>query len=150
MVKKLDDEALEGFVLHDQGTKNPYMLQRIIRSWEKVHKKGIKLGKKNDVAKEPYTQWVKERVQQIKLPFTIDPLYCSDSHEPIPISVEEVNELKETVAQLEHEKEQMQQSLYHVAYERNELKFDLSQMEEQLFNSEEKYEIERGKSKWTL
>jgi hypothetical protein len=40
MVEKLDDEALEGFVLHDMGVNDPSILQRIIRSWGKVNKKG--------------------------------------------------------------------------------------------------------------
>lgn len=40
MLEKLDDEALEGFVLHGLGANDPNMLWRIIHSLEKVHKNG--------------------------------------------------------------------------------------------------------------
>lgn len=101
MLYKPDDEALEGFVLHGLGANDPDMLKGIIHSWEKVHKKGRELGKKNIMAKKPHT---KERVQQIKLSFIFEPLNHPDSTNPVHISIEEVNELKATSFRLKQEK----------------------------------------------
>jgi hypothetical protein len=47
MVEKLEDEALKRFVLHDMGANDSSMLQRIIRSWGKVNKKGMKITKRS-------------------------------------------------------------------------------------------------------
>lgn len=115
-----------------------------------MHKKGRELGQNNVVAKEPYTKWIKEKVQQIKLSFILDPLYCPNSPISVHISVEEVNELKAPVARLVPEKEELQQSLYLVSYERSKMKFELIQKDKQLYKSKEKAEIERGKRKRTL
>lgn len=89
-------------------------------------------------------------VQQINMPFTIDYLYHSDVSNPVPISMEEVNDIKETFTLLEQEKEELEYDLHHVSYEKNELKFDINQKEKQLYETEEKAEIERGKRKRTL
>lgn len=48
------DRELEEMVLHDTGVGNPTFLHKIIQAWEKIHTKGIELGKNNCVAKEPY------------------------------------------------------------------------------------------------
>ena len=42
---------------------------------------------KNDMVREPYTQWVLERVLVVKLPFDIDPEYKPDVPDPLPMSV---------------------------------------------------------------
>ena len=47
--------------------------------------------------KEPYTRWVLDRVQIIKLPFDIDPEYKSEVPEVPevpPMSLEEIDDLK--------------------------------------------------------
>lgn len=55
MLEKSNHEVVKTLIIHDLGTTDPDMLQRIIRSLERVHTKGRELGKKNVVAKEPYT-----------------------------------------------------------------------------------------------
>jgi hypothetical protein len=145
MLEKPDDEALKEFVLHDTGINDPNMLQRIIRSWEVVHKKGNELRKRGSEIKEPYPQWVKERVKNIKLPFLIVPSAQPSSSEPIPISIEEVNELKKTISRLEKEKEGIENDLYQVSYERNKLKFNLNKERKRLKRTEEMAKEEKGK-----
>lgn len=66
---KPDDKELEEMVWNDMGTNNPFLLRKIIRSWEKVHTKGTKLVKKNGATRVPYQQWVSKRIKVVKLPF---------------------------------------------------------------------------------
>lgn len=114
-------------IFHDTGVGNPTLLHKIIQAWKKVHTKGTELGKKNCVAKEPYRQWVIERVQEVNFPFTIELPTLPTSPEPIPISIEEVDKLKPTILRLEKEKEGLQANLNWVSHERNKLRFNLDQ-----------------------
>jgi hypothetical protein len=57
--------------------------------WEKVKKAWLRVDKtvrgiKNCVAKEAYTQWVKKRVSEIRMPFTIVAPTTSQPPEPDP------------------------------------------------------------------
>ncbi|XP_050893324.1 uncharacterized protein LOC127098852 [Lathyrus oleraceus] len=90
---KPDDKELEEMVLNDMGTNDPVLLHKIIRSWEKVHTKGTKLAKKNGAARVPYQQWVSERIKVVKLPFSVEIPLKYTSPEPVPVSLEEVEEL---------------------------------------------------------
>lgn len=131
MPGKLEDKALEEIVLHDMGVRNIALLQNIIRARGKVYSTGTELGK-NCITKEPYPQWVLERVQIVKFPFSIELLAKPVSLELIPISIKEVNKFRATVFKLEQEMEELQASLNRVSYERNKLRFNLNQNEEHL------------------
>ncbi|KAI5443847.1 hypothetical protein KIW84_012483 [Lathyrus oleraceus] len=64
--------SLEAFLLFDFGVENPSLFQRIKEAWKNVNRKGkAELGRANGITKEPYFQWIKERVQMIKMPFVI-------------------------------------------------------------------------------
>jgi chromosome segregation ATPase len=145
MVSKPQDEAVDGFILHDMGASDPGMLKRIIQSWEKVNKKGSELRKRGNAAPESYTQWVKERVKQIKLPFDIIPPSQPSLPEPTPISNEEVDRLKATIDRLEKENEGLELTLQKVSYERNELKFRLNEKTKQFDKSKEAFKAEKEK-----
>lgn len=54
IIDKQEERFLEGFVL-SEGSKDPNMLTRVIRAWDKIHRKGKELGKKNFITKELYT-----------------------------------------------------------------------------------------------
>jgi chromosome segregation ATPase len=84
-------------------------------------------------------------VKNIKLPFLIVPSAQPSSSEPIPISIEEVNELKATISRLEKEKEGIENDLYQVSYERNKLKFNLNKERKRLKRTEEMAKEEKGK-----
>jgi chromosome segregation ATPase len=69
------------------------------------------MGKKNCVAKEAYTQWVKGRISEIRMPFAIIAPTVSQQTEPDPlvtISKEEVDALKSQIAKLKEKNEEWQ------------------------------------------
>ncbi|GAU44249.1 hypothetical protein TSUD_399950 [Trifolium subterraneum] len=99
MEDKPEDVSLESFILKP-GVENPALLRKIRRAWGHVHRK--KVGKKNCIAKPPYTRWVKERVKVIKIPFAIPAPVRPPSPEPITtVSIEVANELKSKIAELQ-------------------------------------------------
>ncbi|GAU40821.1 hypothetical protein TSUD_398050, partial [Trifolium subterraneum] len=144
MVRKPDDEALKEFVLRDTDTNDPRMLQKIIQSWTQVHRKGNEL-RKRDIVKEPYSHWIKERVKKIGLPFILTPSSQPSPPEPMPTSIEEVNELKATIERLEKEKGDLQQQLYHTTHECNKFKFHFEEKRKQLAESIKRTEEEKAK-----
>ncbi|XP_050920212.1 uncharacterized protein LOC127137833 [Lathyrus oleraceus] len=95
---KPDDQLLEGFVFHDM--EDLVMLRRVIRAWEKVRFIGQDKGKGVIGDREPYYQWVTRRSQEIKLPFILDPPTKPPPPEPTPVSMEEVEALRATIARL--------------------------------------------------
>ncbi|WJX71853.1 hypothetical protein P8452_55799 [Trifolium repens] len=145
MSRKPNDEVLKEFVLHDTNTNDPSTLQKIIQSWAQVHRKGNELRKRGITIKEPYSQWIKERVKKIGLPFIYVPSSQPSPLNPVPTSVEEVDELKATIELLEKEKEDLQQKLHQTSYERNKFKFHFEEKKKQLNKSKEMVEEERAK-----
>jgi hypothetical protein len=59
---------LTEFILRPDDA-NQELWSKIKKAWLKVHK--TVMGRKNCVAKEAYTQWVKKRVSEIRMPFAI-------------------------------------------------------------------------------
>ncbi|KAK2428905.1 hypothetical protein QL285_027389 [Trifolium repens] len=145
MLRKPDDEVLKEFVLDDTNTNDPRILQRVIRSWAQVHRKGNELRKRGVAINEPYSQWIKERVKKIQLPFILIPSSQPSPPEPVLTSVEEVDVLKATIEHLEKEKEDLQQQLHQTSYERNKFKFHFEEKTKQLKRSKEMVEEERVK-----
>ena len=98
---KPEDKPLEEFLIV-RGIDDSKLLKRVRRTWRKIHHIGKKeLGKKNCVALEPYTYWVKARVQTVKLPYPWEPSMSTKPPRPSPISISEVEKLKETIKLLE-------------------------------------------------
>ncbi|WJX73042.1 hypothetical protein P8452_56867 [Trifolium repens] len=145
MSRKPDDEVLKEFVLDDTNTNDPSTLQKVIRSWAQVHSKGNELRMRGIAVKEPYSQWIKECVKKIGLPFILIPSSQPSPPNPIPTSVEEVDELKATIKRLEKEKEDLQQQIHQTSYERNKFKFHFEERRKQLKRSDEMVEEERAK-----
>ena len=115
---KPSDEQLQQLVLYDMGKINPELLKKVIQAWSKVHKKGAEFGRKNDVTREPYTQWVLEMVQIVKLTFVADPTYTEDVSDPLPMFVEEIENLNKDLDQAQKEKEGLEHSLHNLTRER--------------------------------
>ncbi|KAI5419035.1 hypothetical protein KIW84_043299 [Lathyrus oleraceus] len=140
--------SLEAFLLLDFGVENPSLFQRIKEAWKNINRKGkAELGKANGITKEPYFQWVKERVQIIKMPFVI--------RTPIPlpelklthVPIKEIEELKTAMAKLEKENEELQIKLQQTINEKNNMKWDLERKEAQLQAHVEKFNKEEHKRK---
>ncbi|KAK2446509.1 hypothetical protein QL285_017309 [Trifolium repens] len=85
---------------------DPEMWGRVKRAWRRIDK--TLMGRKNCLATEAYTQWVRNRVPQIPMPFaTTTPI----TYEPEPIitvSKEEADALKDQIAKLKKENEDLQ------------------------------------------
>ncbi|KAK2351445.1 hypothetical protein QL285_097261 [Trifolium repens] len=145
MVGKPDDEALKEFILEDMGVNDPNMLQKIIQSWEKVHKKGSELKKRRSETNELYPYWVIERAKLIKLPFVLVPSTQPSSPEPVSVSLEEANDLRTTISRLRKEKEEVENKLHQVSYERNKLNFDLTKAKKRIEKIEETAKEEKEK-----
>lgn len=79
----------------------------------------------------------------MKLPFSIEIPLKSNSPEPYPISLEEVEELRAMVARLGKEKEDLQSELYKEIGENMILKRKRNQRKELLEESRKKNKIEK-------
>lgn len=88
--------------------------------------------KKNCVAKEPYLQWVKDRVQDVKLLFILKPSAQLKSPKSIPISIKHIEELKITIQKLKKENEELQIKLDRASQENKELKWENAQKEKKI------------------
>ncbi|XP_050915319.1 uncharacterized protein LOC127130335 [Lathyrus oleraceus] len=142
---KPEDQLLEGFLFHDM--EDPIMLRRVVRAWEKVCFKGQAKVKGVIGDKEPYYQWFVKRSQEVKLSFILDPPTQPPPPEPIPVSIEEVEALKATIARLGQENEELHINLQQVSNERNEMKWELERKKAQLEATEEKVYKEEHKRK---
>ncbi|XP_050876220.1 uncharacterized protein LOC127079912 [Lathyrus oleraceus] len=88
---------------------------RIIHAWHNIHRKGKnRLGRKNCVAFEPYTQWVCARASELKMPYALEKPsfpYAITSSSTIPIENRE--EFQEILARLKLERDTWE-CKYHV------------------------------------
>ncbi|XP_050914771.1 uncharacterized protein LOC127129668 [Lathyrus oleraceus] len=101
------EDEIEEFILHGGEASYREQLRKVTRAWEKVHVKDNKPKRKDTSSGESYTPWIKERVRLIKLPFVIDQTYVPDTPNPVTMSTEEVDRLKDTIARLEQDKESL-------------------------------------------
>ena len=97
--------------IEDQG-----LLNKVIRARNKVNKR--KAERKNAIAREPYTKWVRDRVWIIKLSFEKDREYKSEVPEITLISLEEVDNLKNALNQAQKEKEALELNLLNLTKEK--------------------------------
>ncbi|XP_050890237.1 uncharacterized protein LOC127095610, partial [Lathyrus oleraceus] len=124
-------EALEPFILHGVEMDHP-MVKKIKRSWQAVIRKGKELGRRNVIAQEPYTCWVRERVQMIKLPYPFDPSIYPVIPEPEPILPEDVEKLNNRIKELELENADLRIRLGRVSVENGNLKDDQQKKDKEL------------------
>ncbi|KAI5393885.1 hypothetical protein KIW84_060837 [Lathyrus oleraceus] len=144
----LEARSLEAFLLLDFGVENPSLFQRIREAWKKVNRKGkVDLGRANGITKEPYFHWVKERVKMIKMPFVIRTPIPLPEPKLTHVLIEEVEELKTTMAKLKKENENLKIKLQQVINEKNTMKWELERKDAQLQAHMEKFNKEEHKRK---
>ena len=110
---------MKSLVIHDMSGKNAEVLQEVIQAWGRVNKVEKCLKRK---IINTYCQWVERRVKEVKLPFLIKAPVVPLPPVPAPISIEEANELKKTIENLEKRKGELTNSLLIVVQERSGLK----------------------------
>lgn len=72
MVDKPDNLLLSGFFYLNEEESSD-LKDRIIHAWRDIHKKGQdRLGRKDCVSFEPYTQWVCARASEFKIPYALE------------------------------------------------------------------------------
>ncbi|XP_050895549.1 uncharacterized protein LOC127102189 [Lathyrus oleraceus] len=116
-----DAKDLQPFVLFDIQASNPDV-RAIRKDWLKVVRKGKEFGKRNLLAKEPYTRWVKERVGEIHLPFILKASVFPKTPEPKPILPEDMEKLTTKVKELELENTELRIQMNRVILENQNLK----------------------------
>ncbi|XP_050908639.1 uncharacterized protein LOC127122330 [Lathyrus oleraceus] len=103
MVDKPDSKHVEDFALYE-GVDNPELLKKIINAWGEIcPKERDEMGKKNYIAREAYTRWVKDMVKEILLPFPSESSMSIKTPELIVNHISEVDKLKGIIKELEKE-----------------------------------------------
>ncbi|XP_050902754.1 uncharacterized protein LOC127115200 [Lathyrus oleraceus] len=126
-----ETRALQPFILHDLEMSNPVM-KRVRRAWLIVVREGKELGKRNTLVKEPYTKWVKERAQVIKLPYPFDPSIFPLVPEPEPILPKDVEKLNAIIKELVVENTELMIKLNRVTLENENMKNDRERKDKEL------------------
>jgi len=116
-----DAKDLQPFVLSDIQASNPDV-RAVRKAWLKVVRMGKEFGKRNILAKEPYTQWVKERVEKIQLPYILKAPAFPKTPEPEPILPEDMEKLATKVKELELENTELRIQMNRVILENQNLK----------------------------
>ncbi|XP_050919480.1 uncharacterized protein LOC127137027 [Lathyrus oleraceus] len=112
---------LQPFVLFDIQASNPDV--RVIRkAWLKIVRKSKEFGKINTLVKEPYTRWVKKRVEEIHLPFIFNASAFPKVPESKPIFPKEMEKLVAKVKELELENTELRIQMYRAILENQNLK----------------------------
>ncbi|XP_027368455.1 uncharacterized protein LOC113874431 [Abrus precatorius] len=134
------EELLVPFVVYYEDGNFIELIQKARNAWAKVVRKGKELGVRSCAAKASYRQWVKERVQEIKLPFK-DPSTSQESEpsNPEPFENEEVKELKKSVqshaAKVQRYLEAASKELGLRVKERNAALYEKRQLKGVLYNA---------------
>ncbi|MGM2984641.1 hypothetical protein, partial [Bacillus cereus group sp. BC60] len=140
------DLLLEAFYLRE-GDQDPALLERIRGAWSQVRKGRV--GKRNCVAKPLYTQWVKERVKTIKLPFVV---ICPPKP-PTPkpsatIPNKEVEELKAKIQELQNKNGDLELKHLQALGEVTRTKRDRDEVTNSLLVCQKRLKISEGKRDW--
>lgn len=100
------------------------------------------MGKKNCIAKEAYTKWVKDRVNEILLPFPYEPSMRIKPPEPVIHQTSEVDELKRVIKALEKENDDIKSRLGKISLEKETLRFNLNQKRDRVRRADNEVQTE--------
>lgn len=137
MVDKSDLKSVEGFVLYE-GVEEPELIKKIVKAWGEICPQGrAEIGKKNCIAKEAYTSWVKSIVCEILLLFPPKPSMNVQPLEPVNHPNSEVDELKKVIKTLEKENAYLKYRLGKISLEKETLKFNLNQKRDRVCQADD-------------
>ena len=105
-------ELLDPFVFFYKDGNYIEMIRKIQNAWKKVTRKGRELGVRSYAARATYRQWVKDRVQEVKLPFKIPNIALNEESSTSNLMEdEEVRALKAKVAELTEKNKKIEDDL---------------------------------------
>ncbi|XP_050889168.1 uncharacterized protein LOC127094371 [Lathyrus oleraceus] len=135
MVDKPDNLLLSGFFYLNEEESSG-LKERIIHAWHNIHRKGKdRLGRKNCVAFEPYTQWVCARASEFKMPYALEkPSFPFAITSSSTIPIENREEFQEVLDRLKLERDTWK-GKYHGLNDKN------MKMEQQLKEKDDLIEI---------
>ncbi|XP_050895583.1 uncharacterized protein LOC127102222 [Lathyrus oleraceus] len=123
---KPNPEHVEEFILYER-VDNIELLNNIVRAWREVRLQGrSELRKKNCIAKEAYTHWVKDRFEEIIFPFSFDPS-TNIQHPMLTVFPTSKVKLKESIKRLDKEKVDILSNLGSLTREKEDLELNLNQ-----------------------
>lgn len=129
-----------------EGVDNSEFQKRIVQAWGDIHRHGrAELGKKDCIAKEAYTQWVKERVKEFLLSFPSEPSMIIKPVEPVVTPISEVDKLKGIIKTLEKENADLPSNLGKLTLEKENLKFKLNQKRDRAAKTAKEIQEEQHK-----
>ncbi|XP_050897187.1 uncharacterized protein LOC127104006 [Lathyrus oleraceus] len=154
---KPDSEHVEEFILYE-AVDNPDLLRKKVIDWREVRSQGrSELGKKNHIAKEAYTYWVKDRVEEIMFSFPFEP--SMNNLQPVLaiVPTSELGKIKETMKSLEKEDADLQSNLGKIMRDKEDLELSLNQkraMTSRVVEEAQEEQFKRRKLsdplKWTI
>lgn len=100
------------------------------------------MGKKNCIAKEAYTKWVKDKVSEILLPLSPEPSMSIKPLEPVIHQTSAVDELKRVIKALEKENANLKSRLGKISLEKETLKFNLNQKIDRVSQEDDEVQTE--------
>lgn len=145
MMDKPDSRCVEDFVLYE-GVDNTELLKKIIKAWGEICPQGrAEMGKKNCIAREAYTRWVKDRVRDRLLPFPSEPSMSIKPPKPMINPTSEVDKVKRTIKTLEKENADLKSRLGKMSLEKETSKFNLNQKRDRARRADDEVQPELHK-----
>ncbi|XP_050875397.1 uncharacterized protein LOC127079024 [Lathyrus oleraceus] len=125
------------------GVEEPELIKKIVRAWGSICPQGrAEMGKKNCIAKEAYTSWVKSRVSEVLFPFPPEPSMNLQSSELENQPNSEMDELKKVIKTLEKENVDLKTKLAKISLEKETLKFNLNQKRDRVRQADDEVQTE--------
>ncbi|XP_050877305.1 uncharacterized protein LOC127081061 [Lathyrus oleraceus] len=125
------------------GVEEPKLIKNIVKAWGSIRLQGrAEIGKKNCIAMESYTSWVKSRDSEILLSFPPEPSMNVQPLEPKNHPNPEVGELKNVIKTLEKENVDLKSRLGKISFEKETLTFNLNQKRDRVRQADDKVQIE--------
>ncbi|XP_050897244.1 uncharacterized protein LOC127104073 [Lathyrus oleraceus] len=135
--------GVKGEINYNPRVEEPELIKKIVKDWGAICTQGrAEMGKKNCIAKEAYTSWVKDKVSEILLSFPPEPSMNVQPLEPENHPNSEVGELKKVIKTLEKENVVLKSRLGKIYLEKETLKFNLNQKRDRVRQVDDEVQTE--------
>lgn len=116
-----------GRVCFDERVDNLELLKKIVKDQSEVCPQGrSQLGMNNCITKEAYTQWVNDKVEEVLLPFLLEPYMNILQPVLTIVPTFEVGKLKETIKILEKENDDLRSNFGRLTREMEDFELNLN------------------------